>query len=135
MLYEKDFNINKTNRKNTPSLHAESLLAYSTLGKRLEYLRTINNMTQDDVAPLIGKTQPTLLSYEKDRAKKVPAAVLERLAQIYDVTVHELTRDLDNPPLHFLPDEIRQFLFNSNNRDEIIKMYKEAQLKKLEGLE
>lgn len=112
----------------------DDLKRFATIGKRLAYLRDLNGWSQDEVALRIGKTQPNILAYEKDRYKNIPDVTLQKLADIYGVALEDIKGEDDQMPLWFLPQEVRKFLMDPENRSEIIQMYKEYQLKKLEGL-
>lgn len=113
----------------------DDLTRFTTVGKRLAYLRDLKGWSQDDVALRIGKTQPNILAYEKDKYKNIPDVTLQKLADVYGVTIEDIKGEAEQLPLWFLPQEVRKFLLDPNNRKDIIQMYKEYQLKKLEGLE
>lgn len=114
----------------------DDLTRFTTVGKRLAYLRDLKGWSQDEVAAKLRMTQPNILAYEKDKYKKgVPDLVLEKFATLYGVAVDDIKGYSEQPPLWFLPHEVRKFLLDPDNRSEIVKMYKEIQLKKLEGLE
>lgn len=60
------------------------------LPERLKAARLSANLTREVVAATIGRTQPTIVAYEVGRATP-PLQILERLADLYGVTVAELT--------------------------------------------
>lgn len=62
------------------------------LPERLKAARLSSNLTREAVAVAIGRTHPTIVAYEVGRATP-PMPVLERLAELYGVSVAALTSD------------------------------------------
>lgn len=61
----------------------------SKLHERLRHLRTVNKMTQAEVAEQLHITRQTISSYESGRTEP-DVETLRRLAEIYGVTLEEL---------------------------------------------
>lgn len=115
-------------------MNKETLARFATVGKRLEYLRQLTGLSQDDVALRIGKTQPTILAYEKDKYKNIPVATLEKLAKLYGVKPEDITQETNKSQLEHLPYDVRKFILDIENKDSVVQMYKEYQLKRLQEL-
>lgn len=60
------------------------------LPERLKAARLSANLSREAVAIAIGRTQPTVVAYEVGRAVP-PLTILEKLAELYGVTVAALT--------------------------------------------
>ncbi|MFD1953764.1 helix-turn-helix domain-containing protein [Paenibacillus thailandensis] len=60
-----------------------------TLGKRIRNFRKKRNLSQDELADLIGKTRSNVSSYETDRSAP-PSDVLAKLAEIFGTSTDYL---------------------------------------------
>ncbi|WP_349674018.1 helix-turn-helix domain-containing protein [Lacrimispora sp.] len=58
----------------------------SIIGQRIKQRRKQLNMSADDVASLLGISRSTVFRYENGRIRKVPADILEKLAEILMTT-------------------------------------------------
>jgi transcriptional regulator with XRE-family HTH domain len=58
----------------------------SIIGQRIKQRRKQLNMRADDVASLLGISRSTVFRYESGRIRKVPADILEKLAEILITT-------------------------------------------------
>ncbi len=68
-----------------------------TLGKKLKMLRVGNSLTQDEMAEKLGISRQTYISYERDKAKPRREETYQKMAEILDCDVHELTDLLASP--------------------------------------
>ncbi len=68
------------------------------LGNRIKALRTINNMTQEQIAEQIGISRQKYARIESGN-NNITLDVLSKLASVFDVTVSDITRVLDENPV------------------------------------
>jgi len=68
----------------------------SIIGQRINQRRKQLNMSADDVASLLGISRSTVFRYENGRIQKVPADILEKLAEILLTTPAYLIGSHDN---------------------------------------
>ena len=64
------------------------------LGNRIKALRTINHMTQEQIAERIGISRQKYARIESGN-NSITLDVLSKLASVFDVTVSDITRVLD----------------------------------------
>ena len=64
------------------------------LADKLRELRTINNLTQIDIANELGVQQTTYSKYEKERVMP-DVFTLKKLAKLYGITLDQLVSDID----------------------------------------
>ena len=57
-----------------------------TKGDRIKRLRTDRNMTQPELAGLIGTTKQTIYKYENGTVTNIPSDKIEAMAQIFNVS-------------------------------------------------
>ncbi|MCU7859739.1 MAG: helix-turn-helix domain-containing protein [Candidatus Thiodiazotropha sp. (ex Lucinoma kastoroae)] len=62
---------------------------FAALGRSITKLRKTQNMTQGQLAELLGISQQHMASFEKG-IRKVPASMLPMLAQLFGISVDEL---------------------------------------------
>ena len=55
-------------------------------GTKIKYLRTLNNMSQEELGKRIGVQRAAINKYEKGSVTNIPIATIEKLAQIFDVS-------------------------------------------------
>ncbi len=67
----------------------QDLTPFVKLGQRVATLRNEQDLTQLQLAELLGISQQHLASFEVGR-RKIPANLLPRLAQLYGITVDAL---------------------------------------------
>ncbi len=58
-------------------------------GLRLELMRRKNNLTQEEVADIIGVSRNTVMAYEKGKSP-IPITIFIRLAKLYDCEVIDI---------------------------------------------
>lgn len=75
--------------------------------EKLRELRKNKNLTQPEVAKILGITSRTYKSYELDESKPRYKKIYEKLAELYDVDINYFLIDDDNPT-KFLIDSCRQ---------------------------
>lgn len=68
----------------------------SIIGQRINQRRKQLNISADDVASLLGISRSTVFRYENGRIQKVPADILEKLAEILLTTPAYLIGSHDN---------------------------------------
>lgn len=61
-----------------------------TIGLKLKSLRENKNLTQDQVAKILGVTKQTIYKYETGITTNIPLDKIEQLADIYDVKPNEI---------------------------------------------
>lgn len=57
-----------------------------TKGDRIKRLRTDRNMTQPELAGLIGTTKQTIYKYENGTVTNIPSDKIEAMAQVFNVS-------------------------------------------------
>lgn len=99
------------------------------LGKRLRDLRIQNNLSQQQVAELIGCKRSTIEAYEIDK-NNPPAPVLKKLAAQYRTTVDFILGNNTDNAFHFEGlSSAQQILLSAINRKTVA--FLEIQNKKL----
>lgn len=68
-----------------------------TFGKKLKMLRVGKDLTQDEMASGLGITRRAYIPYEQDKARPRNEATYQKMAEILDCDIHELT-DLVSKP-------------------------------------
>jgi len=68
-----------------------------TFGKKLKMLRVGKGLTQDEMASELGITRRAYIPYEQDKARPRNEATYQKMAEILDCDVHELTDLLSEP--------------------------------------
>ena len=61
-----------------------------TIGQRLKQLREKSGLTQEAVAKHLGVATQTIFKYEKEIVTNIPAANIEKLAQLFGVSPSSL---------------------------------------------
>ena len=57
-----------------------------TLGERIKELRTITNMSQEELGRRVGVQRAAINKYEKGSVTNVPIATIESIAKVFDVS-------------------------------------------------
>ena len=78
------------------------------IGKRIAVLRTASQLTQEQVAELVGISRPTITNYETGKIA-VPIMMLDKLARALKCKPIDFLRPPDAP----LPIYVRRRKFNS----------------------
>jgi len=65
------------------------------IGKRIKQLRKEKNLSQEQLANIIGISRTTLIEYEKETGRKPTAEVLDRIAKYFHVSVDYLLGNTD----------------------------------------
>ena len=68
------------------------------LGSRIKALRNANNYTQEQVADMIGVSRQKYARIESG-ANNITLDILSKVAEVLGVTVGDITRVLDEPPV------------------------------------
>ena len=76
----------------TTKMTPKDKLFYQQLGKRIAQFRKAQNLTQQQLAELLGVAQQTLAHYEMGRLR-IAVAALPPLAEALEVSVEELLED------------------------------------------
>ena len=58
----------------------------NTPGERIKYLRTINNMSQEELGKRVGVQRAAINKYEKGTVENIPIATIEKIANVFDVS-------------------------------------------------
>ena len=51
----------------------------NTPGERIKYLRTINNMSQEELGKRVGVQRAAINKYEKGTVENIPIATIEKI--------------------------------------------------------
>lgn len=62
----------------------------NTLKGRLKALRLKNKYTESFIASYLGTTQAVVWKYESGQTEKIPAEVIKKLCQLYEVSADYL---------------------------------------------
>lgn len=55
-------------------------------GTKIKYLRTLNNMSQEELGKLVGVQRAAINKYEKGTVENIPIKTIEKMAVIFDVS-------------------------------------------------
>ncbi|HAG83077.1 MAG TPA: XRE family transcriptional regulator [Cyanobacteria bacterium UBA12227] len=67
----------------------------------LKKLRTLQNLTQKELADILAVTQDTVANWERDRAvPRLTVPQFKTLLAVLKVTADELPDDFGSPPVH-----------------------------------
>lgn len=55
-------------------------------GTKIKYLRTISNMSQEELGRRIGVQRAAIQKYEKGVVENIPLKTIEKIAQVFDVS-------------------------------------------------
>ena len=106
---------------------------YQDFGKRLKCLRKEKNITQKQLASVIGITQSTVVAIEKGQ-RRVPLSLLEQLSDFFQISLNELI-GVDYPtPINIHPScvklmqlwtyEFKDISFTDDELSEVISYAK-----------
>ena len=96
-----------------------------TLSKNIRYLRRKREMSQEQLADLLGYKSYTTIQKWESGVSEPPIKVVQQIAEIFHVDINDLTtKDLENPEVQFLGHhenyyldedarELAEFLFNN----------------------
>jgi len=87
--YSIDYVLGLTNKKDTNQLTKG--INFSTLGHNLKEIRLINKLSQDDMAKLLGVTQPCIVRYEKGLIE-ISTSNLCKVAKLFKVSIDKLCK-------------------------------------------
>lgn len=87
----------------------------SDFGQRLRRLRQTKDLTQQQVADVVGCTQRAMVYYEKE-GKLPPAVTTAKMAALFGVTVEELLDNADAPATSKRPTIAPDLLHNPDDR-------------------
>lgn len=105
-------------------------LVSRTLGGRLKEARLNKGMSQVYVADHIGMVQSVVNRYESDGVKAPKRQHLEAFAELYGVTIEELTA---NPySLDHIPEELMEMLYDKRSLPYLAEAWVRFQEMKIE---
>ena len=55
-------------------------------GERIKYLRSLTDMSQEELGKRVGVQRAAINKYEKGTVTNIPIATIEKLAQVFDVS-------------------------------------------------
>lgn len=55
-------------------------------GTKIKYLRTISNMSQEELGKRVGVQRAAIQKYEKGVVENIPLKTIEKIAQVFDVS-------------------------------------------------
>ena len=56
------------------------------IGERIKYLRSLANMSQEELGNRVGVQRAAINKYEKGSVTNIPIATIEKIAKIFDVS-------------------------------------------------
>ena len=56
------------------------------IGERIKYLRTLADMSQEELGNRVGVQRAAVNKYEKGLVTNIPIATIEKIAQVFDVS-------------------------------------------------
>lgn len=69
-------------------------------GARIKYLRSISNMSQEELGRRVGVQRAAINKYEKGTVENIPLKTIEKIARVFDVSPTYIVGwngDADNP--------------------------------------
>lgn len=94
-----------------------------TLGQKLRELRENKDMSQGEIAKMIGILTESYGKWERDTIRKIDTERLQKLADFYGVTLDYFLKSEYN--LDHLSDELQEFIYNPESKNYIAKAYLE----------
>lgn len=70
------------------------------LGKRIKELRTLSNMSQEELGRRVGVQRAAINKYEKGTVSNIPLTTVEQIAYVFEVSPAYLVGWEDKPPNH-----------------------------------
>ena len=58
----------------------------SSPGERIHYLRSLTNMSQEELGRRVGVQRAAINKYEKGSVTNIPLAMIEKIANVFDVS-------------------------------------------------
>lgn len=58
----------------------------STIGERIKYLRTLADMSQEELGNRVGVQRAAINKYEKGSVTNIPIATIEKMALVFEVS-------------------------------------------------
>ena len=84
-----------------------------SLGSRIKEIRTMKNVSVDELAQRTGVSRATLYRYENSSIKKIPVEILEKICSALEITPSNLINDL--------PDSVPTLPESFGNPQEALK--------------
>ena len=111
-----------------------------TLGSKLHYLRRKAKLSQQEVADLTERIDPTgegvsqsvYCRYENDKKPEIDPEDVRLLAKVFEVDYEYLMETID--PLIYYSDEVKAFISSREAVPLIINLYKQYMTEKLSKL-
>lgn len=95
-------------------------------GERIKYLRSLTDMSQEELGRRVGVQRAAINKYEKGTVENIPIKTIEKIARVFDVSPTYIVGwngDADNP----LAVEVKLLQgvkrFYGNDTVELIEMY------------
>ena len=59
---------------------------HQTIGERIKYLRSLADMSQEELGSRVGVQRAAINKYEKGSVTNIPIATIEKIAKVFDVS-------------------------------------------------
>jgi transcriptional regulator with XRE-family HTH domain len=77
-----------------------------SIGEKIKYLRTISNLSQDELGKRVGVQRAAINKYEKGTVNNIPIVTIEKIARVFDVSPTYLV-GWDNVEINPLAAEVK----------------------------
>ncbi|WP_339102006.1 helix-turn-helix transcriptional regulator [Candidatus Enterococcus clewellii] len=100
------------------------------LALRIKELRKANNMSQKELADILGMKRENISNYERGAIVNVPSEVLEKLADQFSVSIDYLMGRTDKPNETAVEEEYADLLMMFRKGEKAVGEEKKEQYKK-----